>query len=154
MQDGVTELFQSICAAKAATFLRAPPRFFWDRLRPHGRSMNFTTRLLGLAAAISVGLPAVVVSGRAQSATQSADPANTAVVSGADVYKQRCASCHDQIDARIPTRSALEKLSPARILKTLDFGAMMSIAYPLRRDERDAVAAFLGHGANEPPPPP
>jgi hypothetical protein len=30
---------------------------------------------------------------------------------------------------------------------------MMSIAYPLRRDEREAVAMFLGHGANDPPPP-
>ena len=30
---------------------------------------------------------------------------------------------------------------------------MMSIAYPLRRDEREAVAMFLGHGASDPPPP-
>ena len=27
---------------------------------------------------------------------------------------------------------------------------MMSVAYPLRRDEREAVAAFLGKGADEP----
>ena len=72
---------------------------------------------------------------------------------GSDVYAQRCASCHDQTGARIPSREALEKLSPARILKTLDFGAMMSIAYPLRRNEREAVAKFLGHGADDPPPP-
>src|ERR1051325_702228 len=53
--------------------------------------------------------------------------------------------------ARIPTREALQQLSPGRILKTLDFGAMMSIAYPMRRGEREAVAKFLGHGADDPP---
>ena len=40
-------------------------------------------------------------------------------------------------------RSA-DEMSPSRILRTLDFGLMMSIAYPMRRDEREAVAAFLG----------
>ena len=110
--------------------------------------MNRWARLLCIAIAVSL-LSAIATSGSAQSAAQSAVNA----ISGADVYKQRCASCHDQVDARIPTRVALEKLSPARILKTLDFGAMMSIAYPLRRDEREAVAMFLGHGASDPPPP-
>jgi polyvinyl alcohol dehydrogenase (cytochrome) len=32
----------------------------------------------------------------------------------------------------------------ARILRSLDFGVMMSVAYPLRRGEREAVAAYLG----------
>jgi polyvinyl alcohol dehydrogenase (cytochrome) len=72
---------------------------------------------------------------------------------GDAVYKERCASCHDQVDARIPTRAALEQMSPSRILKTLDFGAMMSIAYPMRRDEREAVARFLGRGTEDPRPP-
>src|SRR6476646_10869674 len=65
-------------------------------------------------------------------------------VSGADVYQKNCSACHDQVSARIPTRDALQKMSSARILRTLDFGLMMSIAYPLRRDEREAVASFLG----------
>ena len=80
-------------------------------------------------------------------------PVQAQTPDGRDVYAQRCASCHDQTGARSPSRESLEKLSPARILKTLDFGAMMSIAYPLRRDEREAVARFLGHGADDPPPP-
>src|SRR5579871_4297929 len=67
---------------------------------------------------------------------------------GEAVYAKYCASCHEQVGARIPQRSALEQMSPTRILKTLDFGAMMSIAYPIRRDEREAVARFLGHGAD------
>jgi polyvinyl alcohol dehydrogenase (cytochrome) len=74
-------------------------------------------------------------------------------VSGAEVYQKNCASCHDQVSARIPTRDALQKMSSARILRTLDFGLMMSIAYPLRRDERAAVANFLGTTAVDVRPP-
>jgi polyvinyl alcohol dehydrogenase (cytochrome) len=73
---------------------------------------------------------------------------------GATVYAARCAACHDQVDARIPTRDSLAKMSAARILRTLDFGVMMNVAYPLRRDERDAVAAFLGKGTDESAVPP
>src|SRR6476659_8760458 len=69
--------------------------------------------------------------------------------SGESAYLKYCASCHDQVGARIPTREALTKMSPARILRTLDFGLMMSIAYPIRRDERDAVAKYLGTGADD-----
>jgi mono/diheme cytochrome c family protein len=63
---------------------------------------------------------------------------------GATLYKQHCAACHDQISPRIPPRSAVQKMSASRILRTLDFGVMMSIAYPLRRQEREAIANFLG----------
>ena len=77
-----------------------------------------------------------------------------APLSGAQVYAKYCAGCHDQTSARIPTRDALSKMSPARILRTLDFGLMMSIAYPIRRDERQAVAEFLGKGPDEMAPPP
>jgi len=80
--------------------------------------------------------------------TSAGSRAQGARASGAAVYAQRCASCHDQVSARIPTRESLTKMSPARILRTLDFGAMMSIAYPLRRDEREAVARFLGTGTD------
>ncbi len=73
---------------------------------------------------------------------------------GEQLYAKYCASCHDQVGARIPTREALAKMSPARILRTLDFGLMMSIAYPMRRDEREAVAAFLGTGTEDSAPPP
>src|SRR6185437_246151 len=79
--------------------------------------------------------------------------ASAAELSGEAVYAKNRAACHDQTGARIPSRAALMKLSPARILRTLDFGAMMSIAYPIRRDEREAVAHFLGQGAEDPPPP-
>ena len=66
---------------------------------------------------------------------------------GAAVYAQYCASCHEQVEARIPTRAALAAMSPARILRTLDFGLMMSIASPMKRADREAVASFLGTGS-------
>ena len=68
---------------------------------------------------------------------------------GAALYKKHCAACHDQVSPGIPPRSALQKMPAGRILRTLDFGIMMSIAYPLRRGEREAVANFLGTNAKE-----
>jgi polyvinyl alcohol dehydrogenase (cytochrome) len=73
---------------------------------------------------------------------------------GAALYKKQCAACHDQVNPRIPPRSAIQKMSARRILRTLDFGLMMSIAYPLHREEREAIANFLGTGAEEAPFPP
>src|SRR2546427_3889092 len=72
-----------------------------------------------------------------------------AATSGDEVYKSRCAGCHDQLSARIPLRETLQKLPATRILRTLDFGLMMSIAYPMRREEREAVANFLGTPGDE-----
>ncbi len=71
--------------------------------------------------------------------------------SGEEVYKAHCAACHDQNTPRIPPRDALRKLPATRILKTLDFGLMMNIAYALKRDEREAVASFLGVASTEAP---
>jgi mono/diheme cytochrome c family protein len=82
-------------------------------------------------------------------------PAHAAAVSGADVYKARCAACHDNPGAtRAPSRDTLAKMPATRILRTLDFGLMMSVAYPLKREERDAVAKFLGSQETEAPLPP
>lgn len=70
---------------------------------------------------------------------------------GAALYKQYCAACHDQVSPRIPPRSAIQKMSARRILRTMDFGLMMSIASPLNRQEREAIASFLGTGADDVP---
>jgi len=90
------------------------------------------------------------------SAAQNSTPAAASApssVSGADVYQKRCASCHDQAGSRAPSRDALQKLSAARILRTLDFGLMMAVAYPINRADREAVANFLGTRAEETPLP-
>jgi len=69
---------------------------------------------------------------------------------GEEVYTQRCSACHDQANSRIPSRDSLKKLPASRILKILDFGVMMQIAYPLPRADREAVAKFLGSASAEP----
>jgi polyvinyl alcohol dehydrogenase (cytochrome) len=67
-----------------------------------------------------------------------------AAVSGEAVYQRRCAACHDANIERTPPRAALQQLSVARILRTLDFGVMVNIANTLDREEREAVATYLG----------
>ncbi len=78
-----------------------------------------------------------------------ASPPSSAAPSGAEVYQKRCATCHEQAGSRAPSRDALQKLSAARILRTLDFGLMMAVAYPINRDEREAVANYLGTKTEE-----
>src|SRR5438874_1076406 len=77
-----------------------------------------------------------------------------AAVSGEAVYQRRCASCHDAAGERTPPRDALKQLSVARILRTLDFGVMINIAYVLNREEREAVANYLGVQRPDTPVPP
>ena len=67
--------------------------------------------------------------------------------SGEAVYQHRCAGCHEQASSRIPPRAALNQMPAERILRALDFGAMMTVAYGMSRDERQAVAAYLGTNA-------
>lgn len=73
---------------------------------------------------------------------------------GEVLYQRRCAACHDNADGRTPPKQALQNMTPGRIMRTLDFGAMMTVAYALTRAEREAVAAFLGKPGPEPSPAP
>jgi polyvinyl alcohol dehydrogenase (cytochrome) len=73
-----------------------------------------------------------------------AAPPCVAAVTGEAVYKQRCAACHDSASETTPPRDTLKQLSAARILRTLEFGVMMNIAFVLNREEREAVANYLG----------
>ena len=63
---------------------------------------------------------------------------------GAALYKEHCAVCHDRVSPRTPSRSTLNKMPVSGILRAMDFGSMMSVAQPLRRNEREAIANFLG----------
>jgi polyvinyl alcohol dehydrogenase (cytochrome) len=91
-------------------------------------------RVLGIAVAL-------LLAGNAQAQT----PANN----GEAAFLKYCASCHDKPDDRIPPRTVLRGMSPQRILRTLDFGLMMAIAYPIKREDRIAIASFLGQGKDE-----
>ena len=74
-----------------------------------------------------------------------------AASSGEEVYAKRCSVCHDQDNPRIPARDSLKKMPASRILKVLDFGVMMQVAYQMTRDEREAVSKFLGTAGSETP---
>jgi polyvinyl alcohol dehydrogenase (cytochrome) len=74
--------------------------------------------------------------------------------SGEAIYQQRCSACHDQPGSRVPPRASLQKMPALRILRTMNSGAMMTVAYQLRREEREAVARYLGTPGPEPGPKP
>jgi polyvinyl alcohol dehydrogenase (cytochrome) len=76
-----------------------------------------------------------------------------AAVSGEAVYARRCAVCHEQVNDRIPSHDTLKAMPATRILRAMDFGAMMSVAYPMSREERETVAKYLGTDAKDAPPP-
>jgi polyvinyl alcohol dehydrogenase (cytochrome) len=79
-----------------------------------------------------------------------------AAPSGEAVFAARCAMCHDappSADNRAPPKALLEQMSVARIVRTMDFGAMMSLTYMLDRAEREAVAAYLGVPGEDRAPP-
>ncbi len=72
--------------------------------------------------------------------------------SGEAIYAMRCAGCHDAPSSeenRAPPRAVLQQMSVARIVRTMDFGAMMSLTYMLDRTERQAVARYLGNGEED-----
>jgi polyvinyl alcohol dehydrogenase (cytochrome) len=70
-----------------------------------------------------------------------------ATPSGEEVYQKRCSGCHEQTNPRIPTRESLQKLPSTNIVRALDTGAMMAIGFTLSREERIAVASYLGTNA-------
>jgi polyvinyl alcohol dehydrogenase (cytochrome) len=78
---------------------------------------------------------------------------SAATPSGEAIYKNRCSGCHERTDPRIPHRDALQKMPSARIVRALDTGAMMAIAFTLSREERLAVASYLGTNATVSGPP-
>ncbi len=76
-----------------------------------------------------------------------------AAPSGEAVYQKRCAACHDQTNERTPHRDVLRTLPSTRILRALDSGAMMAVAFTMSREDRIAVASFLGTTVPESGPP-
>lgn len=72
---------------------------------------------------------------------------------GEAVFKQRCAACHEQNNPRIPTREALQRMPAARILRALNYGAMITVAYTMTIGQREAVANWLGTPGGDPPEP-
>ena len=76
-----------------------------------------------------------------------------AAPSGEEVFKQRCAGCHEANNPRIPRVEVLHRMPAAYILRTLNWGVMGNVAYTMTIAEREAVASYLGtHDAPTPVP--
>jgi len=99
-------------------------------------------------------IAAVVFAGAALLTASSAPAQSTTPPAGEAVYAEHCALCHERVDARIPHRQALQQLPAARIVRALDAGAMLAIAMTMNRDERLAVAEYLGTDAPDTGPSP
>ena len=74
---------------------------------------------------------------------------------GAEIYKTRCATCHDAPAGRTPPTSAIRAMSFAKILGSLQNGAMKTQAEGLTSGERHALLIYLTAPAQKivPPPP-
>jgi AraC-like DNA-binding protein/mono/diheme cytochrome c family protein len=95
-------------------------------------------RTLLLAAAV------MPLSFLAQAQTLAQAPSPETMRKGAEVYKVRCAMCHDNPQGRIPTRTAITiSRSSEYMLRVLTVGAMRQQAAGLKPDELNAVVAYL-----------
>ena len=71
-------------------------------------------------------------------------PSPEVIGQGAEVYKARCAMCHDNPQGRIPPRTALTvSRSPEYLLRAMTAGVMREQASGLKADELNAVVAYL-----------
>jgi polyvinyl alcohol dehydrogenase (cytochrome) len=75
--------------------------------------------------------------------------ARSSAATGEEIYAKRCAMCHDQVNERIPPRAVLQKLPASRIVRELNAGVMMAVGFTLSREDRLAVASYLGTNATE-----
>src|SRR5215472_3825864 len=82
---------------------------------------------------------------------------STQVVSaqdGAAIYKERCASCHDAPEGRVPPLSAIKAMSGEAIYVALTAGAMRSQAQGLSTLQIFALLGYIaptgGASANTP----
>src|SRR5205814_8835527 len=73
---------------------------------------------------------------------------------GEAIYKERCASCHDQPAPRVPALSTLRGLSDVSINRSLETGSMKEQAAGLTSAERVAVAGFIAYPVMRAVPPP
>ena len=73
---------------------------------------------------------------------------------GDAVYKAHCAACHDAPAGRVPPFSALRAMSPAKIMQSLETGAMKTQGAGLTNAEKYAVVTYLATPAPKAAPQP
>ena len=62
---------------------------------------------------------------------------------GEGLYRERCASCHEQDLPDIPARSQLRDLAPDRVVEKLNFGSMQGAAFGLSDAQIGALVLWL-----------
>src|SRR5205814_1248564 len=72
-----------------------------------------------------------------------ASPGGEQAPDGAAVYKSACAQCHDQPQARTPSRDALNDRTADAVLQSLTSGSMAVPAMALSVAEKRAVAEYV-----------
>jgi len=75
---------------------------------------------------------------------------------GAGLYAERCATCHDHAQDRIPSRAQLGERTPEQVVQALTTGLMRSQSIGLNLNDINALAEFLTGRAPGPelkPPP-
>ncbi len=76
--------------------------------------------------------------------TKSASAAAQIVAHGADLFKARCASCHDPAIDRAPSKTALARRFPDDIATALKSGVMQPMAADLSDEDIHSIATYLG----------
>jgi polyvinyl alcohol dehydrogenase (cytochrome) len=65
-------------------------------------------------------------------------------ISGEELYKKRCAACHDGPVARAPHKIVFPLLGPEHVLASMNEGIMQAQAAGLTKPEKTALAEYLG----------
>jgi polyvinyl alcohol dehydrogenase (cytochrome) len=74
---------------------------------------------------------------------------------GEKLFADRCSSCHDHAEGRIPPHYMLNRMWPDQIMAALTTGPMKQVAADLSLDDKKALVFFLTHmqpGSAEPDP--
>jgi cytochrome c553 len=105
--------------------------------------MRLHTWIVLLSISIGPGAVAQEVIERPAS-SDSAAHAAAVVAHGADLFKARCASCHDPAIDRAPSKTARARRFPDDIATALKTGVMQPMAADLSDEDIHAVASYLG----------
>jgi polyvinyl alcohol dehydrogenase (cytochrome) len=117
--------------------------------------MKLSRRALtvSLLAGLVLLLSAVSFGGRAASSDEAAlsPPQGAASPEGAELYKQRCAVCHDNAQDRIPPLFLMRRRSAEDVIQTLTHGSMKQQAAGLSAEQIRALAIHLTGKVPGPP---
>ena len=103
--------------------------------------------LRGVMAAV-----AVMAAGVPGARGDAPDPMAAVKAAGGEIFKARCATCHDAPGSKAPSRSQIGELSIEDIAKDLLLGPMAPQAHGLSVQQVGAVAVYVSHKATRPDP--